>query len=179
MTGIQGLIPDPYFLGGGFHQTTNGGKLDVHTDFNLHKELTLERRINVLIYLNRDWREEYGGCLELWNSGMRECVRKIAPEFNRTVVFSTTESSWHGHPEPVQHPDALPRRSIALYYYTSTWDKDSRAHTTQFRPRPQSTDKFDYEVMLHEVARDWLIPPGFLRLAKRLRRKGTPSASET
>jgi hypothetical protein len=169
LTGIGGLIPDPYFLGGGFHQTTNGGKLDVHTDFNLHKPLNLERRINVLIYLNKDWRQEYGGCLELWNEDMTRCVEAIVPQFNRTVVFSTTGSSWHGHPVPAQHPQSLPRRSIALYYYTATWDETSRSQTTHFRPRPNSGDRPDYAVALQEGIREWLIPPGFLRLARRLR----------
>lgn len=170
LTGIEGLIPDPYFLGGGFHQTTNGGKLDVHTDFNLHKELNLERRINVLIYLNKNWQPEYGGCLELWNSDMTRCVQSIVPQFNRTVVFSTTGLSWHGHPEPVQHPNAMPRRSIALYYYTATWDGTSRSQTTHFRPRPNSSDKRDYGVKFQEAVHEWLLPPGFLRLARRIRR---------
>jgi 2OG-Fe(II) oxygenase superfamily len=169
LTGIDGLIPDPYFGGGGFHQTKNDGKLDIHTDFNLHSKLNLERRINVLVYLNKDWKETYGGCLELWNADVSQRVQLIVPKFNRTVVFNTCELSWHGHPEPVSHPLGLPRRSIALYYYTATWDNDSRAHTTHFKPRPNSQDRTDYEVAVREAVREWIVPPGFLRLAKRIR----------
>jgi hypothetical protein len=169
LTGIDGLIPDPYFGGGGLHQTKNDGKLDIHTDFNLHSKLNLERRINVLVYLNKDWNETYGGCLELWNADVTERVQTIIPMFNRTVVFNTSELSWHGHPEPVRHPLGVPRRSIALYYYTATWENESRAHTTHFRPRPHSTDKRDYEVAIREAIREWVVPPGFLRLAKQFR----------
>jgi Rps23 Pro-64 3,4-dihydroxylase Tpa1-like proline 4-hydroxylase len=74
LTGIRGLVPDPYFSGGGFHEVVSGGHLDIHADFNHQQVLNLERRLNVLIYLNRDWREEYGGCLEMWDLAMRSCV---------------------------------------------------------------------------------------------------------
>lgn len=79
LTGIEGLIPDPYFVGGGFHETENGGHLNIHADFNCHKILKLERRINVPIYLNKDWQEEFGGQLELWNSNMSEKVNTVSP----------------------------------------------------------------------------------------------------
>lgn len=166
MTGIAGLIPDPYFLGGGFHQTTNGGHLSVHTDFNLHKPLMLERRLNVLIYLNRGWPVEYGGALELWDREVKQCVRRIAPEFGRCVVFSTTDVSYHGHPEPVNHPQGKPRRSIALYYYTATWDDGKRSVTTQFQARPGTEDAFDWRVRGHQWVTD-LLPPVLLRALRR------------
>jgi hypothetical protein len=132
LTGINGLIPDPYYSGGGFHEILNGGFLDVHADFNLHPLLKVERRINVLLYLNRDWREEYGGALQLWANSKGPCIRKIVPEFNRCVIFNTTSSTYHGNPEPVQHPNGHPRRSIALYYYTATWSGGRTEHNTIF-----------------------------------------------
>lgn len=132
LTGIAGLIPDPYFGGGGFHEVRQGGFLDIHADFNLHPILKLERRINVLIYLNRDWRAEYGGALELWAGENGPCIRKVVPEFNRAVIFSTTSESYHGNPEPVRHPQGLARRSIALYYYTATWDSSQVERSTRF-----------------------------------------------
>lgn len=170
LTGIEGLIPDPYFLGGGFHQTTNGGHLSVHTDFNLHKPLQLERRLNVLIYLNRGWDLGYGGALELWDRDVKQCVRRIAPEFGRCVVFSTTDTSFHGHPEPVQHPEGKPRRSIALYYYTATWDEAKRSVTTQFQVRPGSEDAFDWRVRGRQWVTD-LLPPIVLRAVRRATRR--------
>jgi Rps23 Pro-64 3,4-dihydroxylase Tpa1-like proline 4-hydroxylase len=132
MTGISGLIPDPHFLGGGFHQVSHGGHLNIHADFNYHSALNLERRLNVLIYLNKDWKKEYGGNFEIWNQTMSSRAVSVEPLFNRCVVFSTSSSSFHGNPEPVNHPARLPRRSIALYYYTATWDGSLHAHNTQF-----------------------------------------------
>lgn len=166
LTGIKGLIPDPFFMGGGFHQTTTGGNLDVHADFNHHKPLDLERRINVLIYLNRDWRLEHGGALELWDKEMKTCAKRIAPEFGRCVVFSTNATSYHGHPDPVKHPEGKARRSIALYYYTATWNGTARAFTTQFKARPRSADQVDWDVKTDELIADWTPPV----LARNIRR---------
>jgi hypothetical protein len=175
ITGINGLIPDPYFLGAGFHEIKNGGHLSMHADFNHHKVMNLERRINVLIYLNKDWKEEYGGQLELWDDGMTRCEQSVVPLFNRCVIFNTTSSSNHGNPNPVNHPSGMPRRSIALYYYTSTWSDEKRGHTTQFRTRANSEDKVDYQVKRNELVRD-LLPPLIYRKLKALgrRRSGEP-----
>lgn len=121
-TGIRGLIPDPYFTGGGMHQILAGGILDIHTDFNHYRRLNLFRRLNVLLYLTEDWREGYGGELELWNEAPRrggQCFERIPPTYNRLVVFHTDKTSFHGHPNEWRAPDGVYRRSIALYYYTA------------------------------------------------------------
>lgn len=162
MTGIEGLIPDPYFIGGGVHRISTGGHLDIHADFNHHSKLNLERRLNVLIYLNRDWRAEWGGSFELWNKPMTEMVASFVPLYNRMVCFSTTSDSWHGNPAPVQHPAGEPRLSLALYYYTATWDAGRKAHTTLFRPRPGSADARDWQVARRELVAD-LLPPKLYR----------------
>lgn len=174
ITGIKHLIPDPYFLGAGFHEIRNGGHLSVHADFNHHKPMDLERRINVLIYLNKDWPESYGGSLELWDDGMTRCAKKVAPEFNRCVIFNTTSESWHGNPEPVNNPNGVSRKSIALYYYTSTWSAAKRDHTTQFKVRPGSVDKTDWKVTLKETIAD-VVPPILYRTLKKRGRTGTPA----
>jgi hypothetical protein len=166
MTGIKGLIPDPYFLGGGFHETRQGGHLDVHADFNLHPKMKIERRINLLIYLNRDWRADYGGSLEIWDAGMKNRVESITPEFNRCVVFSTDATSFHGHPAPVAHPDGISRRSIALYYYTATWEGTKRRFSTQFKTRPESRDRADWNIRINELLDDFF-PPILMRFARR------------
>lgn len=119
LTGIDGLIPDPYFGGGGLHQIEPGGFLKIHTDFNVHPKLKLDRRLNILVYLNRDWKEEYGGHLELWDADRSTCRERILPTFNRTVIFSTSETSWHGHPHPLTSPPGTTRKSVSLYYYTA------------------------------------------------------------
>lgn len=135
LTGIEGLIPDPYFGGGGLHQIEPGGFLKVHADFNVHPKLKLDRRLNMLVYLNHDWRDEYGGHLELWDADMRACQRRIAPVFNRTVVFSTTDTSFHGHPHPLTAPPGVTRKSVSLYYYTAGRPaaEQSAPHDTLFR----------------------------------------------
>jgi hypothetical protein len=138
LTGIAGLVPDPHFVGGGLHQIERGGHLKVHADFNRHPGTGLERRLNVLLYLNRDWEPEYGGAFELWNRDMTASEAKIPPLFNRCVVFTTTDTSFHGHPEPLTCPEGRTRKSIALYFYS----KDRPAgqgggeHNTLFQARP-------------------------------------------
>lgn len=119
LSGITGLIPDPYFFGGGLHQIPRGGKLGIHADFSRHDRLPLDRRLNVLIYLNREWKEAYGGHLELWAKDMSRCRQRILPSYNRTVIFSITDWAFHGHPEPLTCPEDMTRKSIALYYFTS------------------------------------------------------------
>jgi len=135
LSGIEGLIPDPYFGGGGLHQIEPGGFLKIHADFNVHPKLHLDRRLNMLTYLNKGWRDEWGGHLELWDSEMQNCRVKIAPLFNRTVVFSTTDTSFHGHPHPLASPGGVTRKSVSLYYYTAGRPESERSepHNTIFR----------------------------------------------
>jgi Rps23 Pro-64 3,4-dihydroxylase Tpa1-like proline 4-hydroxylase len=136
LTGIEGLIPDPYFGGGGLHQIEPGGFLKIHADFNVHPKLKLDRRLNMLIYLNKNWRDEYGGHLELWDRDMSACRQKILPSFNRTVIFSTTDTSFHGHPHPLTAPEGMSRKSVSLYYYTAGRPEAERSapHDTLFIP---------------------------------------------
>ncbi len=138
LTGIEGLIPDPHFWGGGLHQIQRGGFLKVHADFNHHPRLKLDRRLNLLVYLNEDWKEEYGGHLELWDATMSRCEARVLPIFNRCVIFSTTDFSYHGHPDPLTCPEGRSRRSLALYYYSNGRPQSevSGAHNTLFRERP-------------------------------------------
>ena len=140
LTGIKGVIPDPYFVGGGLHQIKPGGHLEVHADFNWHEQLQLDRRINVLVYLNKDWHEEYGGHFELWNRDMTKAERKILPLFNRCAIFSTTDYSYHGHPTPLSCPPDRSRKSLATYYYSNGRPEEevSDSHSTIFRQRPDS-----------------------------------------
>jgi Rps23 Pro-64 3,4-dihydroxylase Tpa1-like proline 4-hydroxylase len=120
LTGIKEvLMPDPYFDGGGYHEIKPGGYLKVHADFNKHQPTNLDRRINVLVYLNKDWEESYGGHFELWNEDMTNASKKILPLFNRVAIFSTTSISYHGHPDPLTCPADRSRKSLAYYYYSN------------------------------------------------------------
>jgi Rps23 Pro-64 3,4-dihydroxylase Tpa1-like proline 4-hydroxylase len=119
VTGISGLLADPHMAGGGVHNTSTGGYLKVHADFNKHPQYGLDRRLNLLIYLNENWPPEYGGDLELWTADMGNMAKKIAPVAGRCVIFQTTTTSFHGHPHPMTCPPDRGRRSIALYYYSN------------------------------------------------------------
>jgi Rps23 Pro-64 3,4-dihydroxylase Tpa1-like proline 4-hydroxylase len=137
LTGIDGIISDPHFVGGGLHQIQPGGYLKLHADFNRHTRLKLDRRLNLLLYLNKDWQEEYGGHLQLWDTEMTRCEQKILPIFNRCVVFSTTDFSYHGHPDPLTCPEDRTRKSLALYYYSNgrPAEEVSGSHSTLFKAR--------------------------------------------
>ena len=114
LTGIDGLIADPHLRGGGLHEIERGGLLGVHADFNFYKRMHVWRRLNLLIYLNTEWDEAWGGHLELWDTGGKTCVKRIAPTFNRAVIFDTSNRSYHGHPHPLNCPEGQSRRSLAL-----------------------------------------------------------------
>lgn len=118
ITGIENLIPDEKLFGGGLHQSSTGAFLDVHVDYNVHPETKLHRRLNILIYMNKDWRTEYEGHLQLWDMEKKEMIEKIAPTYNRMVMFETNEKSYHGHPNPLKTPPGITRKSMAAYYYT-------------------------------------------------------------
>ena len=120
LTGIEHLLPDPHLLGGGMHMTLPGGHLGIHADFNWHKVIEAHRRLNLLLYLSLDWQPSYAGELELWDTTGTRMVRRVEPLFNRMALFSTRSDTFHGHPKPWAAPAGVGRKSIALYYYTST-----------------------------------------------------------
>tara|TARA_B100000575_G_C23038262_1_gene597547 strand:+ start:263 stop:1108 length:846 start_codon:yes stop_codon:yes gene_type:complete len=134
------LLSDPHLMGGGLHEIKRGGVLKIHTDFNRHPFLPLDRRLNLLVYLNKNWSSSYGGELELWDKEMQKAEKKISPIFNKIVIFSTNDFSNHGHPEPLNCPKHLSRKSIALYYFSSgrpasDLSKKNYKNTTRFKNR--------------------------------------------
>ncbi|MBB5685133.1 2OG-Fe(II) oxygenase [Sphingobium boeckii] len=169
MTGITGLVSDPYYAGGGLHLTRRGGHLSVHADFNVHGEMKMERRLNLLVYLNEDWPDAYGGKLELWDREMKGCEKSVAPLLGRAVVFNTSLDSFHGHPDPLSCPPERDRRSIATYYYTALGDGQTAIpiRTTTFQTRPGSADKTDWGVKSGHFIADW-VPRRLQRYAKRI-----------
>jgi len=141
LTKIDGLIPDPYFEGSGFHEIATGGRLGLHADFRVHNKLRLHRRINLLLYLNKNWDDGYRGHLELWDRTGKRRVQSIAPLFNRCVVFNTEKDSYHGHPDPLETPEGKTRKSIAMYYYTASERiyEETPRHGTVFVARPEDS----------------------------------------
>jgi Rps23 Pro-64 3,4-dihydroxylase Tpa1-like proline 4-hydroxylase len=171
MTGITGLIPDPHFDGAGLHETLRGGHLGIHADFRVHARLNLERRLNLLIYLNEDWSPDFGGALEIWDRKMRAPARLVLPTLGTAVVFNTDPSSFHGHPDPLACPPDRSRRSIATYYYTALdQSKFTPRHSTAFQTRPRTTDRADIALKVDHFIADWM-PPRLQRSARRLSRK--------
>ncbi len=136
LTGIEGLKADPSLEGGGLHQTQRGGFLNIHADFTVHPhKRNWRRRVNLLVYLNEDWQPEYRGELELWTRDMKACAQKISPIFNRAAIFNTDEDSYHGLPDPIECPEGMTRKSIALYYFTEEASVP-RKRATNYRARP-------------------------------------------
>ena len=134
------ILPDRSLSGGGLHEIKRGGVLKVHTDFNKHPTKNLDRRINVLIYLNKKWKKNYGGELELWNKDMKKCVKKISPKFNTMVIFSTNDFTNHGHPRYLNCPKNISRKSVATYYFSKGRPNNEIAtvykkNRTQFKNR--------------------------------------------
>lgn len=142
LTGIKGLIADPKYVGGGYHKIKRGGKLAIHADYNVHPETKLHRRINLLVYLNPGWQEEWGGHLELWDKSLTNRMHNIAPLFNRAVIFNITDDAYHGHPEPLNCPEDQARYSLALYYFTEDRpdeEKNSEHSALWFFPEENNT----------------------------------------
>jgi Rps23 Pro-64 3,4-dihydroxylase Tpa1-like proline 4-hydroxylase len=116
ISGITNLEYDPYLHGAGLHYHPKGGKLDMHVDYGLHPMLNKERRLNLIVYLNKDWKEEYGGNIEFWHKEMSKKGVQVTPIFNRAVLFKTSDDSWHGFPDQITCPDGQGRKSIAMYW---------------------------------------------------------------
>lgn len=142
LTGIDQLLYDPWYFGGGTHENRHGQDLDAHIDFNRHPIEPWHRRLNLIVYLNHRWDDAWGGSLQLHSDPHSEQnqVLTITPLFNRAVIFETTEWSWHGFP-PIRLPESvrhLSRKSVALYFYTTDRPADELAdtHSTIYVDRP-------------------------------------------
>lgn len=116
--GIDKVVPDPYFTGGGLNVTKPGGLLDVHVDGNYHDATGLNRRLNALVYLNKNWERDWGGEFGVYDEKGEECIKSVEPIFNRLVIFDSHDKSFHGLPAPLNFPEGETRKSMLLYYYT-------------------------------------------------------------
>jgi hypothetical protein len=175
VTGVEGLIPDPHLDGGGLHALPRGGKLSIHTDFNRHERLKLDRRLNVLIYLNKDWKKEYGGEFEAWRPNGKVAEASYLPIFNRMVIFNTNDYTFHGNPEPVNCPPEMSRRSIAMYYYTngrpaSEWS--GIYQTTLFMDRPGERIALPERLVIRALR---LVPKPLRMSLSRLKARNRPA----
>lgn len=135
--GAEKLIPDPHFLGGGFCRSSRGTTLGLHTDFNWNDSLRLNRKNNAILYMNREWKDEWNGHLEFWDDDRTKCLVKVEPKPNRFIFWDYDYNLVHGHPDPIECPEHLSRDSLILFYYQSnaTWDNDPRR--SQFYTKPE------------------------------------------
>lgn len=156
MTGIEGLIlPDDY-RGAGVHQGADGSFLDVHVDFSVHPVRNIHRRLNLLIFLNKDWKEEYGGKLELWDKDVKNCVDAYLPSFNRCVIFATSDISYHGYSK-ITVPEGVHRNSFFAYFYTPITEKEQvKYHDTIFKTRPSEGAVKKTKTLLKENAKNFV-----------------------
>jgi len=136
ITGIDGLYSVDDSMGSGVHQGVNGSYLDIHIDFNIHVDRNIHRRINLLIFLNKDWKDEYGGHCEMWNKDVSVREQAYLPGYNRCVIFETNEISYHGYGK-VTVPEGKTRNSFFCYYYTDLRADAARYHDTVFKARPE------------------------------------------
>ena len=136
LTGIEDLEADPHLHGAGLHYHPRGGKLDMHLDYSLHPVTGRERRLNLIVYLNRGWREAWGGAVELWDESCSRCERSVLPEWNRAIIFRTSHMSFHGLPRPIRCPAGTGRKSLAIYYM-APWREGSLVRPkAEYRPLP-------------------------------------------
>jgi 2OG-Fe(II) oxygenase superfamily len=161
ITGIPGLLPDPYLGGGGYHVIPLGGRFDVHADRNVDQITGLLRRVVMIIYLNEDWHPEYGGQLELWNAEGTRCEEKIIPEFNRTILFEVGDKNFHGV-RPVVGNHGRGRKSFAFYFHTTPMGEVS-AHNSVYAPNCYIERNPVKEFMMD------LVPPIVRKTVKRVR----------
>ena len=136
LTGIEGLLADPEIEGGGMHQAWTGGFLNVHTDFTMHRQKpTWRRRCNLIFYANKDWNEDWGGRLQLWDSKMNTVMDTVPCQLNHAVLFNTPRAL-HGFPDPLTCPEGASRKSIQWYYYTEDAAADAVPVSTTYYARP-------------------------------------------
>jgi Rps23 Pro-64 3,4-dihydroxylase Tpa1-like proline 4-hydroxylase len=128
LTGITGLIPDPYLLGGGLCSLSTNNKLDLHTDFPWNDRLRLNRKVNLMLYLNEHWDNSWGGKLEFWDEAKTQCIQRVDPLPNRLILWAYDPNLIHGVPEALSCPADISRNNLILFYYTSnaTWEVEPR-----------------------------------------------------
>lgn len=136
LTEMPDIFLDAGLHGGGIHRTPTGGHLNLHIDYAIHPKLNAERRLNLIIYLNRDWQEDWGGDLTLWSGNGRPetLFAQIKPTYNRAVIFATGDNSWHGFPEPVTCPPDRSRVSLAMYYCSLPQPDTEKRYKARFVP---------------------------------------------
>jgi Rps23 Pro-64 3,4-dihydroxylase Tpa1-like proline 4-hydroxylase len=139
VTGIKDVFITDDKLGTGLHQGGDGSFLDIHVDFNIHHLKNVHRRLNMLVYLNKNWKSEYGGAMEMWNADMSKMMKAVPPLFNRCLIFETSDISYHGYSK-ITLPAGETRKSFYTYFYTNLpANANLKYHDTVFKSKPEDT----------------------------------------
>lgn len=129
ITRINNLEYDKYLHGAGLHVHPRNGRLNMHLDYEKHPISGKERRLNIILYLSKNWKEEWNGDTQLWDQNMEKCIVKSHVKFNTAIIFETNNLSWHGLPEKIICPEGVFRKTLA-YYYVS--DLTSKSNTNKY-----------------------------------------------
>jgi Rps23 Pro-64 3,4-dihydroxylase Tpa1-like proline 4-hydroxylase len=147
------LYQDPGLHGGGWHIHGRGGNLNPHCDYSIHPKIRLQRKINIIIYVSSDLKDEHGGHLGLWahdpnNNKPGELLKVIQPKFNRAVIFDTTQNSWHGMCSPLTQPEGIYRKSLAIYYLTDPPENVNPREKALYAPRDDQKGDKDVDELI-------------------------------
>jgi hypothetical protein len=165
ITGVGQLLPDPYLQGGGYALMRRGDYFDVHADRNVAYDTGLTRRLAMIVFLNKAWKPEYNGQLELWTPDAKRREVSIDPLFNRTVLFQVAYPNFHGVPAPLACPTERIRQSFIVYYHTAEIPQipGVKPHTTIFAPRYYGASRATVRSLVREI-----LPPFVLRLVRKM-----------
>lgn len=157
MVGHYDLHLDYGLNGGGWHMHTRGGNNNVHLDYNLHPKLKMQRKLNIIVYLTKDWKKEWGGGLELWSHDEEKnqplkCEKVVDNIYNRAIIFDTTQNSWHGLPNYINCPEGVVRKSIAAYYVQPAPTVSENRYRALFSPREDQKDDKSVEELIRKRA---------------------------
>lgn len=155
ITGIKKLYPDYGLHGAGWHMHGQGGKLNVHLDYNIHPKLKLQRKLNLIYYLTEDWDSKWGGGLELWSHNLetnepKDLVKVIENKFNRAILFDTTQNSWHGFATPLICPENVYRKSIAMYYLIDPPENTTPRMRALYSPSSDQKNNSEIKKLIEE-----------------------------
>lgn len=151
------LFQDPGLHGGGWHMHGPGGNLNPHYDYSIHPKVGLQRKVNIIIYMSSDLKDEHGGHLGLWahdaeNNAPGDLVKIVQPKFNRAVIFDTTQNSWHGMCKALVQPEGIYRKSMAVYYLTPPPADADRRERALFAAREEQKGDKSVEDLIRKRA---------------------------
>lgn len=151
------LYQDPGLHGGGWHMHGPGGNLNPHYDYSIHPKVGLQRKVNIIIYMSSDLKDQHGGHLGLWNhdtdnDAPGDLIKVVQPKFNRAVIFDTTQNSWHGMCKPLTQPEGIYRKSLAIYYLTDPPAGADRRERALFAARDEQKGDKSVEDLIRKRA---------------------------